>query len=66
MPLGYRSFAYNYGFQFVVLPDRVLQFFELGHGDIWDGGHPDDPPQPHGWDTRSMMGGRHVRRRISR
>lgn len=50
-PLGYpRSFAYNYGFQFVVLPDRVLQFFELGHTwrDIWTDGRalPDDPPQP--------------------
>jgi len=50
-PLGYpRSFAYNYGFQFVVLPDRVLQFFELGHTwrDIWTDGRklPEDPPQP--------------------
>jgi hypothetical protein len=50
-PLGYpRWFAYNYGFQFVVLPDRVLQFFELGHTwrDIWTDGRslPDDPPQP--------------------
>jgi hypothetical protein len=50
-PLGYpRSFAYNYGFQFVMLPDRVLQFFELGHTwrDIWTDGRklPDDPPQP--------------------
>lgn len=50
-PLGYpRWFAYNYGFQFVVLPDRVMQFFELGHTwrDIWTDGRklPDDPPQP--------------------
>lgn len=50
-PLGYpRWFAYNYGFQFVVLPDRVLQFFELGHTwrDIWTDGRtlPDDPPAP--------------------
>lgn len=50
-PLGYpRSFAYNYGFQFVMLPDRVLQFFELGHTwrDIWTDGRalPEDPPQP--------------------
>ena len=49
-PLGYpRSFAYNYGFQFVVLPDRVLQFFEWGHTwrDIWTDGRklPDNPPQ---------------------
>ena len=37
-PLGYpRWYAYNYGMQFVVLPDRVLQFFEWGHTwrDIW-------------------------------
>ena len=50
-PLGYpRAFAYNYGFQFVVLPDRVIQFFEFGHTwrDIWTDGRtlPDDPPQP--------------------
>lgn len=50
-PLGYpRWFAYNYGFQFVVLPDRVMQFFELGHTwrDIWTDGRklPEDPPQP--------------------
>ena len=50
-PLGYpRWFAYNYGFQFVVMPDRVMQFFELGHTwrDIWTDGRklPDDPPQP--------------------
>ena len=50
-PLGYpRLFAYNYGFQFVMLPDRVLQFFEWGHTwrDIWTDGRklPADPPQP--------------------
>jgi len=50
-PLGFpRWFAYNYGFQFVMLPDRVLQFFEWGHTwrDIWIDGRklPDDPPQP--------------------
>jgi hypothetical protein len=50
-PLGYpRWFAYNYGFQFVVLPDRVMQFFELGHTwrDIWTDCRtlPDDPPAP--------------------
>ena len=50
-PLGYpRWFAYNYGMQFVVLPDRVLQFFELGHTwrDIWTDGRklPENPPQP--------------------
>jgi hypothetical protein len=50
-PLGYpRLFAYNYGFQFVMLPDRVVQFFEWGHTwrDIWTDGRklPEDPPQP--------------------
>ena len=50
-PLGYpRLFAYNYGMQFVMLPDRVLQFFEWGHTwrDIWMDGRklPDDPPTP--------------------
>jgi hypothetical protein len=50
-PLGYpRSFAYNYGMQFVMLPDRVLQFFEWGHTwrDIWIDGRklPEDPPTP--------------------
>jgi len=49
-PLGYpRSYAYNYGMQFVMLPDRVLQFFEWGHTwrDIWTDGRklPDNPPQ---------------------
>jgi len=50
-PLGYpRWFAYNYGMQFVMLPDRVLQFFEWGHTwrDIWTDGRklPEDPPTP--------------------
>jgi hypothetical protein len=50
-PLGYpRSFTYNYGFEFVRLPDRVLQFFEWGgyHRTIWTDGRklPEDPPQP--------------------
>jgi hypothetical protein len=50
-PLGYpRSFTYNYGFEIVHLPDRVVQFFEWGnyHRIIWTDGRklPDDPPQP--------------------
>jgi len=50
-PLGYpRGFAYNYGFEFVMLPDRVYQFFELGHTwrTIWTDGRklPEDPPTP--------------------
>jgi hypothetical protein len=49
-PLGYpRGYAYNYGFEFVMLPDRVFQFFELGHTwrTIWTDGRklPEDPPQ---------------------
>jgi len=49
-PIGYpRGFAYNYGMEFVMLPDRVLQFFEWGHTwrTIWTDGRklPDDPPQ---------------------
>jgi hypothetical protein len=49
-PIGYpRWFAYNYGMEFVVLPDRVLQFFEWGHTwrTIWTDGRklPEDPPQ---------------------
>src|ERR1051325_1671121 len=40
-PLGYpRAYAYNYGFEFIMLPDRVFQFFELGHTwrTIWTDG----------------------------
>jgi hypothetical protein len=49
-PLGYpRWFAYNYGMEFAMLPDRVLQFFEWGHTwrTIWMDGRklPEDPPQ---------------------
>jgi hypothetical protein len=49
-PLGFpRWFAYNYGFEFVMLPDRVLQFFEWEHTwrTIWTDGRklPEDPPQ---------------------
>jgi len=50
-PLGWpRWLTYNYGFEFVVLPDRVLQFFEQGHAwrDIWTDGRklPPNPPIP--------------------
>ncbi len=50
-PLGFpRSFTYNYGFEFVHLPDRIIQFFEWGytHRTIWTDGRalPEDPPQP--------------------
>jgi hypothetical protein len=48
-PLGYpRAFAYNYGMEFIQLPDRVLQFFEFQHTyrTIWTDGRklPTDPP----------------------
>ncbi len=48
-PLAYpRLFTHNYGFEFVVLPDRVFQFFEWGHTwrTIWTDGRelPEDPP----------------------
>jgi hypothetical protein len=42
-PLGYpRLLNYNYGMEFVHLPDRVLQFFEIGHTHrtIWMDGRP--------------------------
>ena len=50
-PLGYpRLFAYNYGFEFLQLPDRVIQFFEWGHNwrTIWTDGRklPENPPEP--------------------
>jgi hypothetical protein len=48
-PLGWpRMYIYNYGFEFVMLPDRVLQFLELEHTwrTIWTDGRelPEDPP----------------------
>jgi hypothetical protein len=48
-PMGWpRWLTFNYGFEFVVLPDRVLQFFEWGHTwrDIWTDGRklPPNPP----------------------
>jgi hypothetical protein len=50
-PYGWpRWLTYDYGFEFVVLPNRVLQFFEQGHTwrDIWTDGRklPSDPPIP--------------------
>jgi len=47
-PLGWpRWFTYNYGFEFVQLPDRLLQFFEWDHTwrTIWMDGRelPKDP-----------------------
>src|SRR5260370_30988001 len=50
-PMGWpRLMTFNFGFQFVVLPDRVVQFFEWSHTwrDIWTDGRkmPADPPIP--------------------
>jgi hypothetical protein len=49
-PLGYpRALQYNYGMEFITLPDRILQMFEWGgyHRTIWTDGRklPADPPQ---------------------
>ena len=52
----------NYGFEFIMLPDRVLQFFEQTHTwrTIWTDGSklPADPPEPHwmGWNVGHWEG----------
>ena len=57
-----RLWSFNYGFEFVMLPDRVLQFFELNHTwrTIWTDGRklPEDPPEPHwlGWNVGHWEG----------
>lgn len=62
-PQGWpRLYGYNYGFEFVTLPDRVLQFFELAHTwrTIWTDGRklPAEPPEPHwlGWNVGHWEG----------
>ncbi len=62
-PMGYpRLYTYNYGFEFLTLPDRTLQFFELNHTwrTIWTDGRklPDNPPEPHwlGWNIGHWEG----------
>ena len=62
-PKGYpRLHTYNYGFEFVMLPDRVIQFFELTHTwrTIWTDGRklPASPPQLHwmGWNVGRWEG----------
>ena len=62
-PKGWpRLHTYNYGFEFVILPDRVLQFFELSHTwrTIWTDGRklPAEPPEPHwmGWNVGHWEG----------
>jgi hypothetical protein len=57
-----RLYTYNYGFEFVMLPNRVLQFFELNHTwrTIWTDGRklPAEPPEPHwlGWSVGHWEG----------
>ena len=54
-PLGWpRWFTYNYGFEFVQLPDRLMQFFEWGHTfrTIWMDGR--ELPNPQEVDPRWM------------
>jgi hypothetical protein len=52
----------NYGFEFVMLPDRVLQFFEITHTwrTIWTDGRklPAEPPEPRwmGWNIGHWEG----------
>jgi hypothetical protein len=55
-PYGWpRLHTYNYGMEFVMLPNRILQFFELNHTwrTIWTDGRklPENPPEPRwlGW-----------------
>ena len=62
-PKGWpRLHTYNYGFEFIVLPDRVMQFFELTHTwrTIWTDGRklPASPPELHwmGWNVGRWEG----------
>jgi len=62
-PYGYpRHHTYNYGFEFVMLPNRVIQFFEIGHTwrTIWTDGRklPAEPPEPRwmGWSVGHWEG----------
>ena len=62
-PYGWpRLHTYNYGFEFVQLPDRLIQFFELNHTwrTIWTDGRklPQDPPEPRwlGWNVGPWEG----------
>jgi len=52
----------NYGFEFIMMPDRVLQFFEITHTwrTIWTDGRklPAEPPEPRwmGWNVGHWEG----------
>lgn len=57
-----RLYTYNYGYEFVMLPDRVIQFFEFNHTwrTIWTDGRklPAEAPEPHwmGWNVGHWEG----------
>jgi hypothetical protein len=57
-----RLYTYNYGFEFITLPDRVIQFFELTHTwrTIWTDGRklPESPPETRwmGWNIGRWEG----------
>jgi hypothetical protein len=57
-----RLYTYNYGFEFIMLPDRVIQFFELTHTwrTIWTDGRklPVNPPELRwlGWNVGHWEG----------
>jgi len=62
-PQGWpRLYTYNYGFEFITLPDRVIQFFEQNHTfrTIWTDGRklPNDPTSPRwlGWNVGHWEG----------
>jgi len=62
-PAGWpRLHVDSYGFEFVTLPDRVLQFFEITHTwrTIWTDGRklPENPPEPRwmGWSVGRWEG----------
>src|SRR5437868_8268047 len=62
-PYGWpRLYTYNYGIEFAMMSDRVVQFFEFDHTfrTIWTDGRklPADPPEPHwlGWNVGHWEG----------
>ena len=62
-PYGWpRLYTYNYGFEFAMMQDKVVQFFEFDHTwrTIWTDGRklPADPPEPHwmGWNVGHWEG----------
>lgn len=62
-PYGWpRLFQYNYGFEFAMFPDHIVQYFELNHTfrTIWTDGRrlPDEPPSLRfmGWNVGHWKG----------